>query len=142
MFPYQDPTGSNCLERQGALSTYRGKLNAQYETAVKIANTSFVPIRAFSGLTSSGPGDRVIGFLPNAQFHTATVSWNAFPRRKASVSNADVDSDRNLQEEYTEWMVQSVGGKLSSSLRLKLWYHFGRSTRYEKVVCLTSLQSY
>jgi filamentous hemagglutinin family protein len=30
----------------------------------------------------------------------------------------------------------------SSSLRLKLWYHFGRSTRYEKVVCLTSLQSH
>jgi Putative peptidoglycan binding domain len=114
MFPYQDPTGSNCLERQGALSTYRGKLNAQYETAVKIANTNFVPIRAFSGLSSGGTGDRVIGFLPNAQFHTATVSWNAFPRRKASVSNADVDGNRNLQEEYAEWMVQSVGGKLSS----------------------------
>jgi peptidoglycan hydrolase-like protein with peptidoglycan-binding domain len=114
MFPYQDPTGSDCLQRQGAIETYRGKLNAQYETSAITANTQFVPIRAFSGLPPSGPADQPLMLRSGATFDSGSVDWNAFPLRSKTVSKAQVDADRRLQEEYTEWVVQSNGGKLSS----------------------------
>jgi peptidoglycan hydrolase-like protein with peptidoglycan-binding domain len=114
MFPYQDPTGTDCLKRQGALETYQGKLHTQYETAAQIPDTKFVPVQAFSGLQPSGQPDRVITLLPGATFSNAIVPWNAFPRRNQAVNNAQVDTERTLQEEYTEWVVQSNAGKLSS----------------------------
>ncbi len=114
MFPYQDPTGSDSLQRQGALETYRGKINAQYETVSKVSGTKFLPIRAFSPLQPSGLAERIITFSTGAQFTNVTVTWIAFPKRKQSVNAAEVDADRTLQEEYTEWVVQSSGGKITS----------------------------
>ena len=97
MFSYQDPTGTDCLKRQGALETYRGKLHTQYETAAQVADTNFVPVRVFGGLQPSGQPDRVITLMPGATFSNAIVPWNAFPRRKQSVDNLKVDSERTLQ---------------------------------------------
>jgi hypothetical protein len=113
MFPYQDPTGSDCLQRQNAIDTYRAKLNAQYETSANTLDTQFVPVRAFSDLASSGRADRVVSFSTGATFNSDIVTWNAFPRRNETV-NTQVDADRTLQEEYAEWVVQSSAGKLSS----------------------------
>jgi Putative peptidoglycan binding domain len=114
MFPYQDPTGSDCLKRQGALATYQGKLNAQYETVWKVPGTKFVPIRAFSPLQPSGQPDRIVSFIAGAQSNNTMVTWIAFPRRHESVDEAQIDANRTLQEEYTEWVVQSSGDKLAS----------------------------
>jgi Putative peptidoglycan binding domain len=114
MFPYQDPTGSDCLKRQGALETYQGKLNAQYETVWKVPGTKFVPIRAFSALQPGGQPDRIVSFTTGAKFSNATVTWTAFPRRHESLGEAQIDADRTLQEEYTEWVVQSSGSKIAS----------------------------
>jgi peptidoglycan hydrolase-like protein with peptidoglycan-binding domain len=114
MFPYQDPTGSDSLKQQNALTTYQGKLQAQYLTAAAIANTRFVSIRTLSNLPPSGTTDRAIAFAPGTKFSTAIVPWNGFPRRNQAVNNAQVDQGRGLQEEYTEWIAQSSGGKFTS----------------------------
>ncbi len=114
MFPYQDPTGSNSLKQQNALTTYQGKLQAQYVTAAAIAGTKFVAIRSFSNLPPSDEPVRTIVFAPGAKFSTAIVPWNAFPRRNQAVNNTEVDQRRGLQEEYAEWLAQSNAGKFSS----------------------------
>ncbi|MCU0568164.1 MAG: peptidoglycan-binding protein [Oculatellaceae cyanobacterium Prado106] len=102
MFPYKDPTGTDFLQQQGALDTYRGRLISRYDTASKVANTHFAPIASMHNLKSGKDPD------------VATVTWTAFPRRNESVSNDQVDRVRTNQEEYVEWAVQSSGGKLSS----------------------------
>ncbi len=115
MFPYQDPTGTDSLKRQGALETYQGKVHAQAETAVRLSGTQLVPIATFSALKPSGLADRVIPtLLPGAQFHNAIVPWTAFPRRNQAVNNADVDANRRLQEEYVEWLAQSAAGRITT----------------------------
>lgn len=114
MFPYQDPTGSNFLQTQGALDIYRGRLHAQYEMASKLPDTKLIPIRAFGDLQQTPRVDRLITFAPGATFGNATVTWNAFPRRNQAVNNTQVDTTRRLQEEYVEWIVQTNAGKLSS----------------------------
>jgi hypothetical protein len=101
MFPFKDPTGTDFLQSQGALDTYRGRLTSQYDTASKVANTQFVSVAALRNLK------------PGAEAESATVTWIAFPRRKESQFN-QVDQVRSLQEEYVEWVVQSSAGKLSS----------------------------
>jgi hypothetical protein len=100
MFPFKDPTGTDFLQSQGALDTYRGRLTSQYDTASKVARTNFLPIATLS--------------KPGAQVETTTVPWIAFPRRREGTSNEQIDRTRTSHEEYIEWVVQSSGGKLSS----------------------------
>lgn len=103
MFPYQDPTGTDSLKRQGALDSYRGKLHGRYDRSAQEPATKFVPIARLNALK------------PGAKTEMATVSWNAFPRKRAGLSPEQIDRDRlQFQEEYVEWMVQKANGKLSS----------------------------
>ena len=94
MFPHADPTGTDFLQRQGALATYRGRLTSLYDSASKVAGTKFVNLATLSNLKAG------------TQPQIATVPWSAFPKRSASIPNEQVDRDRSLQEEYVEWGVQ------------------------------------
>lgn len=94
MFAYQDPTGTNFLETQGALSAYRNILEGRYLSSARIPNSAFTLLEAFSDLT------------PGSTPEVATISWIAFPRT-ASVSFDLIDAQRlDWQDEYAEWRTE------------------------------------
>ncbi|NJR67891.1 MAG: peptidoglycan-binding protein [Synechococcales cyanobacterium CRU_2_2] len=105
MFPYQDPAGSDLLQRLGALDAYRSKIQTRYDAAGREPNTRFVPIEHLSGSSSRLRA----GITPTV----ATIPWNAFPRSRTSTRDDRLDgrAEANLQEEYVEWDLQfRVGG--------------------------------
>lgn len=102
MFPYADPTGTDFLQSQNALTTYRGRLTSQYDASSKINGTKFVSIAALSDLK------------PGTLSQKTTVTWVAFPSRSRSLPNEQVDRERSRQEEYVEWVVQRNGEALTS----------------------------
>lgn len=96
MFAYQDPTGTNFLETQGALNAYRNILEARYLTSARIPNSAFTLLEAFSDLS------------PGTTPDIATVTWIAFPRT-ATASFDLIDTDRfNWQDEYVEWRTEKA----------------------------------
>lgn len=101
MFNYQDPTGSNFLEAQNALETYRSIIHSFYRPFALSLNSAFTLLDAFNDLTSATE--------PN----TSTVDWQAFPRTAVG-SFDDIDANRfELQDEYVEWHTEkSNNGKV------------------------------
>jgi hypothetical protein len=110
MFPYQDPTGTDMLQRLGALDAYRSKLQARYDIAAEEPNTRFLPIAHFSG-----PSSRL---RPGVTPTLATIPWNAFPRSRASTHDDRLDSraESNFQEEYVEWALKFRSGGAGSGI--------------------------
>lgn len=91
MFNYQDPTGTNFLENQGALDEYRAILQSQYFRSSRVPNSAFTLLEAFNELNTE--------LIPSV----TGVSWSAFPKT-AFASFEQIDNDRfNLQDEYVEW---------------------------------------
>jgi Putative peptidoglycan binding domain len=100
MFDYKDPTETDFLTRQAVLTTYQGKLESLYDEFSKVTRTKFVMLGRLNQLK------------PGAQVAQKAVPWIAFPKRKSNVPNAEIDQNRKIHEEYTEWIVQSSNGKL------------------------------
>ena len=100
MFPYQDPTGTDFLERLGALETYRSKLKLHYDVAANEPGTNFETLERFQQLK------------PEKQAEIATIPWEAFPVKQAGATDQRIDRDRlELQEEYVEWCLESPAGE-------------------------------
>lgn len=100
MFPYQDPTGTDLLERLGALEAYRSKLKRQYAVAANEPGTHFETLERFQQLK------------PGKQAQTATIPWEAFPIKQSGATDQRIDRDRlELQEEYVEWCLESPAGE-------------------------------
>lgn len=96
MFPYSDPTGTDVLAEQEALSTYQIVLDRGYAGAAEQADSAFTRLEA-------------IHWLPEGIRDRATVPWAAFPRN-VTADNDRIDRDRfRLQEEYVEWQVERDG---------------------------------
>jgi peptidoglycan hydrolase-like protein with peptidoglycan-binding domain len=100
MFPYKDPTGTDRLQRQGALTAYQGKLQAQFSDVAKTSDTKFVLLEKFNQLK------------PGIQADQKVVPWIAFPKLRSNLSNSEVDKARGDHEEYVEWATQSSGGRV------------------------------
>lgn len=102
MFNYQDPTGSNFLESQNALDTYRATIHSFYRQFALEPNSAFTLLDAYKDLT------------PGTQTIVSTVQWRAFP--KTAVGTFDnIDANRfQLQDEYVEWRTEkSDTGKVT-----------------------------
>jgi peptidoglycan hydrolase-like protein with peptidoglycan-binding domain len=100
MFAYKDPTGTDFLQRQGALTSYQGKMQALYDEYAKTGGTKFVRVERFDRLK------------PGVQPTLKPVPWIAFPKLRGNSSPAEIDRNRGFHEEYTEWVAQSSNGKL------------------------------
>lgn len=101
MFAYQDPTGTNFLESQGALNEYRNIINFFYQESNRVLNSAFTLLDAFENLP------------PNTS-RIDSIPWRAFPIT-AAASNDEIDNNRFiLQDEYIEWRVErSDTGQIS-----------------------------
>lgn len=97
MFTYQDPSGSNLLEENGALKNYRASLHSLYVQFARLPQSAFTLLEAFDGVDVQEP----------------TVTWIAFPRL-AEASDKEIDSTRlELQDEYVEWQVEQSGTRVT-----------------------------
>jgi hypothetical protein len=103
MFAYTDPSGTDFLELQGALSEYRAIIDRFYRTSASLENSGFTLLDAFENLPT---GARRIDSIP----------WRAFPI-SASASNSQIDRDRfRWQDEYVEWRVERTSAGLISKI--------------------------
>lgn len=94
MFAYKDPTGSNFLESQNALETYRATIHSFYRPFALESDSAFTLLDAFSELT------------PVTQPTVSTVPWFAFPKTAVGTFD-DIDANRfQLQDEYVEWRTE------------------------------------
>jgi len=119
VFAYSDPTGTNFLDQQGALTPYRSIIHAFYREFARLPGSAFTLLEAFSGLASA----------------FAMVTWIAFPKT-ATATFQQIDTDRfHFQDEYVEWRVERVGNKVS---RVTFTTEF---PEYYEALAQTGLQS-
>jgi len=96
MFPYIDPTGSDFLESQNALDTYRATIHSFYRQFALEPDSAFTLLDAFNELTSA------------TQPNKNTVPWFAFPKTAVGTFD-DIDANRfQLQDEYVEWRAEKA----------------------------------
>ncbi|WP_299892412.1 hypothetical protein [uncultured Ruegeria sp.] len=99
MFNYSDPSGSDHLSRFRAISEWRGLVEAEYRSAAKRPDSAFTWIDAILDVDTADRAE-------------ATIPWKAFPIRVGGTA-AQIDADRNFQEEYVEWSVfRTPGGNI------------------------------
>ena len=91
MFPYSDPSGTETLSRFRAISEWRGFVESEYTRGAKRLGSAFTWIDAILD-------------APEASRTSAVIEWLAFPILAAG-TDAQIDANRRLQEEYVEWAV-------------------------------------
>jgi len=97
VFDYTDPGGT--LRPKAALTNYRNLLHAQYRQFATQARSAFTLLEAFQTVKP-------------AKKSTATVDWLAFPKT-ATATFAQIDANRQLQDEYVEWRVERTASRIT-----------------------------
>lgn len=99
MFAYTDPTGTGLLAASGAMLTYQGLVDTQYQRSGLLSGSGFATLEAFAQVA---PG--------TAAAQTA-IGWDAYPLSHGDETDADIDARRfTLQDEYVEWQVERGAG--------------------------------